>query len=118
VIHTNSVPWRPAAISTSATSGRLNSTGGRSPLNSRSRTAVPDRLMMSPSIFGYDLLRDHPAVRLAVAGVLELQDAHAEVGDEIDLVEDLLRVVGAVVGADAGVVAPDDEVGARRSSSA
>ena len=49
---TNSVPFFAAAISTSATSGRLNSGGGRSPLKSRSRTAVPERLMMSPSILG------------------------------------------------------------------
>lgn len=43
---------RAHSMRTSATSGRVNSTGGRSPLASRSRTAVPDRLTMSPSILG------------------------------------------------------------------
>src|SRR5204863_2266460 len=46
---------RAQRISTSATSGRENSTGGRSPLASMSRTCVPDRLIWSPSFLGYVL---------------------------------------------------------------
>ena len=43
--------------------------------------------------------------------MLEEQGLDAELVD-VDFVEDLLGVVGAVVVADAGVIAADDEVGA------
>ena len=55
------------------------------------------------------LARRHRAADLAVEGVLEHHRLDAE-RDRVELVEDRLRVVGAVVAADAGVVAPDDEV--------
>jgi hypothetical protein len=48
--------------------------------------------------------------------VLEAQRLDADLLG-MEAVEDLLRVVGAVVVADAGMVAPDDEVRAARSSS-
>ena len=47
----------------------------------------------------------------APGGVFEFQQGDADFFGDVELVEDGLGVVGAVVGADAGVVAADDEVG-------
>src|ERR1043165_3357168 len=58
---------------------------------------------------------DHAPGRLGPVGVLELEDGHTEAplgAVHLDLVEEVLGVVRAVISADAGVVAPDDEVGA------
>src|SRR3954447_11353546 len=57
------------------------------------------------------LARPHALALVAPERVLEEERLDAELVD-VDFVEDLLRVVGAVVVTDAGVVAPDDEVGA------
>ena len=57
------------------------------------------------------LARRHALALVAPEGVLEEERLDAELVD-VELVEDLLGVVGAVVVADAGVVAADDEVGA------
>ena len=51
----------------------------------------------------------HAAAALAVERVLEEERRDAHLAG-LELVEDVLRVVGAVVVADAGVVAADDEV--------
>src|SRR4029453_9931444 len=55
------------------------------------------------------LRRDHRRADLAVGGVLEEHRLDVELV-RLELVEDQLRVVGAVVVADAGVVAADDEM--------
>ena len=60
---------------------------------------------------GTGLVGGHPLAVVAPEGVLEEQRLDAELAD-VDVVEDPLSVVGAVVVAHAGVVAPDDEVGA------
>src|SRR5437667_136536 len=57
------------------------------------------------------LVRRHPATDLAPERVLELERLDPELA-RLELLEDLLRVVGSVPVANAGVVAPDDEVGA------
>src|SRR5919201_382365 len=57
------------------------------------------------------LARRHALALVAPEGVLEEERLDAELVD-VEFVEDLLRVVGAVVVAHARVVAPDDEVGA------
>src|SRR5260221_2911814 len=56
------------------------------------------------------LARGKPLALVAPEGVLEHQRLDPELVD-VDLVEDLLRVVGAVVVAGTGVIATDDEVG-------
>src|SRR6476659_6030750 len=56
------------------------------------------------------LVRGHSLAVVAPEGVLEEQRLDPELAD-VDVVEDPLRVVGAVVIAHAGVVAADDEVG-------
>src|SRR5262249_47992881 len=53
----------------------------------------------------------HPAAAPAEEAVLEAERGDADLLGRV-AVEDLLRVVGAVVVADAGVIASDDEVGA------
>ena len=53
--------------------------------------------------------RGHPVAALAVEGVVE-EERRDRPARRVELVEDVLRVVGAVVVADAGVVAADDEV--------
>src|ERR1043166_1638946 len=58
---------RAQRISTSATSGRENSTGGRSPRASISRTWVPERLIWSPSILGNVLELTMPPAALLQA---------------------------------------------------
>src|SRR3954467_6344035 len=57
------------------------------------------------------LARGHSLALVAPEGVLEEEGLDAELVD-VEVVEDLLRVVGPVVVADAGVVAAHDEVGA------
>src|SRR5215210_81361 len=57
------------------------------------------------------LARRHALAPVAPERVLEEQRLDAELVD-VDFVEDLLRVIGPVVVADAGVVPADDEVGA------
>ena len=57
------------------------------------------------------LVGGHPLALVAPEGVLEHQRLDPELVD-VEVVEDLLGIVCAVVVADAGVVAPDDEVGA------
>src|SRR5438046_7510730 len=47
---------RYAEINTSATSARVNSTGGIFPSTSSSRTFVPDRTTRSPSTCGHDFV--------------------------------------------------------------
>src|SRR5207244_13555378 len=56
------------------------------------------------------LRRAHPLAPVAPERVLEHERRDAELV-RLELLEDLLRVVGAVVRAHAGVVAPDDEIG-------
>src|SRR5215207_3754635 len=53
--------------------------------------------------------RGHRAARAAVEGVVEEERRDAQLA-VLELVEDVVRVVGAVVAADARMVAPDDEV--------
>src|SRR5207249_3120576 len=55
--------------------------------------------------------RGHGAAGGAVEGVLEADDLYPELA-RLVAVEEQLRVVGAVVAADPGVVPPHDEVGA------
>src|SRR5215213_2326146 len=55
------------------------------------------------------LRRGHRAARAAVESVVEEERRDAQLFG-LELVEDVVRVVGAVVTADARVVAPDDEV--------
>src|ERR1700730_13962779 len=57
------------------------------------------------------LERGHPGALAAVESILEVERGDADLAGRVAL-EDLLRVVGAVVGADAGVIAPDNEMGA------
>ena len=93
----------------SATSSRENSCGGLSPLPSISRTLVPERKRRASWSCGTGLVRGQPLALVAPEGVLEHQRLDPELVD-VDRLEDLLRVVGAVVVAGAGVVAADDEV--------
>ena len=93
----------------SATSGRENSCGGRSPARSMSRTFVPGQRHAILLAVRARLRRRHPLAAVAPERVLEVQRRDPELA-RLELLEDLLRVVGAVVVADAGVVATDDEV--------
>ena len=93
----------------SATSGRLNSGGGRSPGAqhvAHLRAGERDAVLLA---VGARLRRRHALAPVAPEGVLEVQRRDAQLAGR-ELVEDLLRVVRAVVVADAGVVATDDEV--------
>src|SRR5688572_11571112 len=60
---------------------------------------------------GAGLARGHPFALVAPEGVLEEERLDAQLVD-VEVLEDLLGLVGPVVVADAGVVAADDEVGA------
>ena len=96
-----SAPRRPPAARTRPAAAR------RSP--SISRTFVPDRKTWSSDGVRARLRARHRAARLAPERVLEEHRLDVELV-RLELVEDQLRVVGAVVAADAGVVAADDEV--------
>ena len=89
----------------------MNSCGGVSPRESISRTFVPDRNRCDSCGVGAGLAGCHALALVAPERVLEEQRLDPELAD-VDVVEDPLRVVGAVVVAHAGVVATDDEVGA------
>ena len=88
-----------------ATSGRLNSGGGISPRveHLAHLGAGQDEVLVVAVRAG--LVGGHALAGVAVEGVLEEERRDAELTG-LELVEDLLRVVGAVVVADAGVVAP------------
>src|SRR5512132_3665974 len=72
------------------------------------RAAQEDVFLLS---VGAGLARRHALALVAPERVLEEQGLDAELVD-VDVVKDPLGIVGAVVVADAGVVAADDEVGA------
>ena len=83
--------------------------GGSSPATSISRTFVPLRNTWSSRRMRARLRARHRAARLAPERVLEEHRLDVELV-RLELVEDQLRVVRAVVVADARVVAADDEV--------
>ena len=94
---------------TSATSGRENSAGGSSPLREQLAHLRPREEHVVVAGVRARLRRRHLAAGLAPEGVLEEHRLDAELV-RLELVEDELRVVGAVVVPDTRVVAADDEV--------
>ena len=96
-----SAPRRPRAARTRPAAARRAA--------SISRTFVPRGRRGRPPPCGHVFARRHRAARLAPERVLEEHRLDVELV-RLELVEDQLRVVGAVVVADAGVVAADDEV--------
>ena len=98
-----------ASTSTAATSGRLNSGGGDSPARSISRTFVPLSTTCDSAPCGHVLVDAMPSHARAEERVIEEQRRDAQLARR-ELAEDVVRVVRAVVVADTGVVAADDEV--------
>ena len=87
----------------------MNSTGGTSPSPSISRTFVPERNTRSSGPCGHDfVLAIEPQTLHQKVCSKNIGSTSSSCGCE--LVEDELRVVGAVVVAHARVVAADDEV--------
>ncbi len=76
-----------------------------------SRTFVPDNETRSVLVVRTGLRGRHALAAVAPEGVLEHQRGDPELA-RLESLEDLLRVVGPVVVADARMIPPDDEVGA------
>src|ERR687889_705447 len=97
------------SISTSITSGRLNSGGGYSPRPSISRTFVPEKntcfSLSCGQVFAEAMFWQSRQKKACsnISGVIPSSPL-------LELLEDVLGVVGAVVVAHPRVVAPDDEV--------
>jgi hypothetical protein len=96
-----------------ATSGRENSGGGAMPLPSISRTCGTRQQHEVLFVVIRRVTHHHHAIELlAVGGVIGPVDLDLQRTLGHLLVEDRLRVEAAVVVADAGVVAADDQVAA------